>query len=260
MGGKFDPSVKLAAFACPYCGIVAKQRWKLVGVGDLRDATPTLADPSRVRSVDDSPGAAEKLREALERELWRPEIDERNGAGGHLLTKVHASACDHCARVALWVHDRLVYPPSPIGTPAHPDAPESVRADIEEARTILRNSPRAAAALIRLALEKLCNALGETGKIDEMIGSLVAKGLPVQIQQALDTVRVIGNEGVHPGTIDLRDDHGTVIAMLDLMHMIVENRISEPKKIVALYNRLPAKKIEGIDRRDGRHAAPDPQA
>jgi len=49
--------------------------------------------------------------------------------------------------------------------------------------------------------------LGESGKdINADIGNLVKKGLSPLVQKALDTVRVVGNECVHPGTMDLKDD------------------------------------------------------
>jgi hypothetical protein len=38
------------------------------------------------------------------------------------------------------------------------------------------------------------------------IGELVKAGLPLEIQQSLDIVRVVGNNQVHPGILDVRDD------------------------------------------------------
>jgi Domain of unknown function (DUF4145) len=82
-----------------------------------------------------------------------------------------------------------------------------------------------------LAVQKLCAVLGESGKnINDDISSLVTKGLPVQIQEALDIVRVIGNEAVHPGQIDLNDDPATAASLFELVNLIIEERISEPKK------------------------------
>lgn len=79
-------------------------------------------------------------------------------------------------------------------------------------------------------MQKLCAVLGESGKdINADIASLVTKGLSVQIQQALDIVRVIGNEAVHPGHIDLKDDPKTAELLFDLLNLIVEEKISEPR-------------------------------
>ncbi len=131
--------------------------------------------------------------------------------------------------------------------------PEDIRADYEEANTIANASPRGAAALLRLAIQKLCKHLGKPGKnINQDIADLVANGLPPKVQQALDSVRVIGNEAVHPGTIDLRDDRNTVAQLFRLTNFIVQKMISEPKEVDGIYSSLPESKREEIERRDNR--------
>ena len=94
--------------------------------------------------------------------------------------------------------------------PANEDLPSDIRRDYDEAALIVSDSPRGAAALLRLAIQKLCVHLGESGKnINTDIAALVKKGLSEMIQQALDTVRVVGNVSVHPGRLDMRDNIDT---------------------------------------------------
>lgn len=129
--------------------------------------------------------------------------------------------------------------------------PEDIRRDYDEASAILGLSPRGAAALLRLAIQKLCKHLGQPGdNINSDIAALVANGLHTVIQKALDTVRVIGNEAVHPGQIDLRDNSAVAESLFRLVNMIVEKTISEPKEVDALYALLPEGKRDGIVQRD----------
>ena len=133
----------------------------------------------------------------------------------------------------------------------HDDMPESVRMDYEEAMGVFKYSARSAAALLRLAIQKLCKELGEKGKnINDDIGRLVAKGLPTHIQQALDIVRVIGNEAVHPGVIDVGDNPEIAMELFGLVNEIVEDQISKKKRIEARYYSLPKTKLDAIENRD----------
>lgn len=129
--------------------------------------------------------------------------------------------------------------------------PMDVRADYEEARAIVALSPRGACALLRLAVQKLGGELGESGKnIDSDIASLVNKGLDVEVQQALDSLRVIGNNAVHPGEMDLTDDTETATALFTLLNFIVEDRIAQPKKRKAIFDKLPEGARAAIQKRN----------
>ena len=127
---------------------------------------------------------------------------------------------------------------------------DDIRADFEEARTILDLSPRGAAALLRLCIQKLCKQLGKPGKNLNDIASLVTDGLDAQIQRALDIVRVVGNEAVHPGTMDLKDDRQTAAKLFELVNLIAYDRITRPNTVQALFSGLPPDKIAAIEKRD----------
>ena len=95
--------------------------------------------------------------------------------------------------------------------------------------------------------------LGQEGNnINIDIKELVKNGLPVKIQQALDCLRVYGNEAVHPGEINLKDDKETALVLFEVLNIIVHDMITQPKQIEALFNRLPQSKIEGIKNRDNK--------
>lgn len=159
----------------------------------------------------------------------------------------------YVARDALGTHVRgaLLYPIATQAPHHHPDLPENIQTDYEEARLICAQSPRAAAALLRLCVQKLCNhLLDKEGDINTQIGELVKQGLPVKVQKALDSVRVIGNESVHPGTMDLNDTPDLTIVLFRLVNLIVQNCITDPNEADDIFTSLPANKLNGIEARD----------
>lgn len=170
---------------------------------------------------------------------------------------IHMCHCEHCGACSFWYKDIkrkesfILYPEDATAPLAHPDMPEDMRIDFEEARQIASISPRGAAALLRLSIQKLCKELGGKGdNINADIAALVSKGLPSEIQQALDIVRVVGNNAVHPGELSTGDVTEVCNALFDLINHIVEDQIARPKRLTALFERLPKGAIESIDKRD----------
>lgn len=182
---------------------------------------------------------------------------------GFRSTPLHKATCTHCQRMSFWleaehppgsdaVDGRMIYPRVQTAPMPHLEMPEAVRNDYEEARSIASESPRGAAALLRLSIQKLTAHLGESGKnINDDIGALVKKGLPIEIQQALDIVRVIGNNAVHPGELSEEDVGEVASALFELINQIVEDRIARPKKLAALFDKLPEGARKAIEKRDG---------
>lgn len=146
----------------------------------------------------------------------------------------------------------MMFPSSGTAPLPSPDIPPEIRSDYEEARSIVGLSPRGAAALLRLAIQKLCKELGEPGQnINEDIKSLGKKGLPVQVQQALDIVRVVGNNAVHPGQIDLNDGSEVAAKLFGLVNLITEVMITQPKHVADMFNSLvPPTTRQAIAKRD----------
>lgn len=209
------PELNKKGFHCPYdnCGVYAKQTFQ----------------PAYLQVPNTNP--------------------QQYGAVGGLVL----SRCDHCGQYSIWREGKLIFPPSLTTPAAHPDLPASTRADYDEARAVFGSSPRSSAALLRLVIQKICAELGEPGRnLNADIGALVARGMPIRVQQSLDIVRVVGNNQVHPGVLDVRDDAAMATALFELANLIVEDRISGPKQIAALYAKLPESSRKQIEERDAK--------
>ncbi|WP_446904519.1 DUF4145 domain-containing protein [Burkholderia sp. YIM B11467] len=167
-------------------------------------------------------------------------------------------SCGHCSGVSYWYQDKLLVPSVATVAPAHELFPAAARGDYDEAREIFARSPKAAGALLRLCLQKLLVELGQKGKnINDDIGALVQKGLPVFVQQALDYCRVIGNNAVHPLEINLDETPETAIVLFEMLNVIVDQQIAQPQRIAGYYKTLPEGAKAAIEKRDGSAAKVD---
>jgi hypothetical protein len=256
------PSITETAFNCPHCGALTSQYWFEVYAVKLEDRnTPFIPDANILKEIHED---RHLLAEAKQRLI--DDVNNRNS--GIVFFKEHKNACYshteaanlslslcfNCIKIAVWVHDRLLFPPEIHGEEPNIDIPDDVLRDYEEARSILNLSPRGAAALLRLAIQKLCKFLGEKGEnINDDISSLVKKGLSPIIQKSLDVVRVVGNEAVHPGTLDLRDNRDVASKLFNLVNLVAEQMISHPKHVNEMYDVVvPEAKKKQIKKRDAK--------
>lgn len=171
--------------------------------------------------------------------------------GGDYLDSYSVSRCSACDEVSLWRESTMIYPLNRQGEAPHNDMPAGVLVIYDEARSVAPISRKSAAGLLRLALQMLVDGLEPgSGSIDSKIGGLVQRGLDPQVQQAMDVLRVVGNESVHPGQIDLDADDELLPALFNLVNLIVEQLISRPKHVSGLFSKLPESKKNAIQRRD----------
>ena len=97
------------------------------------------------------------------------------GHGVFPQTVIRVSKCEYCAEPAIWHKDKMVHPDRGPAPAPNPEMPAEIKTDYEEAAGILTRSPRGAAALLRLAIQKLCVHLGGDGKnVNNDIQGLVA--------------------------------------------------------------------------------------
>lgn len=189
------------------------------------------------------------LCQVVAHQTWR-RLDRLDG-NRYTDTAFSSSRCAHCGGFVYWHEDRMIVPALATAPPAHIDLPDGCKDDYDEARDIANRSPRAAAALLRLAVQKLMPVLGQPGKnINDDIKRLVQSGLPAQVQMALDYCRVVGNNAVHPGEINLDDTPDIVHNLFGMINFIVQDRITRPKEIETLFMELPPGAREAIDKRD----------
>ena len=264
---KFEsPSISKTSFNCPHCQVLSTQFWHSVGVSrpyggknhapnfptteqlkDAKSATP-------LRNKEEEAKRLNKIRYAERLIGPNPFLQDRDYSFCHTeLGNVYVSECFECKRLSLWIHDVLYYPSRVDVPPANPDIPDDIRKDYGEAAKILGHSPRGSAALLRLAVQKLCKELGGKGEnINHDIAYLVKNGLHPKIQKALDSVRIIGNEAVHSGQMDLRDDRETAELLFGLINIIADNMISSVKRVNDVWEKLPENKKLQTQKRDSK--------
>jgi hypothetical protein len=203
------PALGAQSFTCAHCGALAHQTWLRPYVDTYsKDQTPSMPAPDIVDRIKEDRNLENKeiyikyVKRVLAREVFI-ETHENTVFVRSELINISISRCYSCEAFTLWVADKFIYPEQVITIRPNEDMPSEVRLDFVEAASIVDQSPRGAAALLRLCLQKLTVHLGLKGKkLDDDIGTLVKNGLDGRIQKALDVVRVIGNQAVHPGQID----------------------------------------------------------
>ena len=145
-----EPRPRLSVFTCPHCQAISQQEWRVCGL-DLQ----TYGQPQKTSS-----------------ELVKAFQQDNN--------PLKVGKCAHCGKQTIWLNGLLLYPNTGHAPAANEDLSLDVKKLYAEAASIVRLSPRAAAALLRLDavlpsapwrwISSICRPMLRTG-LRDVIGS-----------------------------------------------------------------------------------------
>jgi hypothetical protein len=243
--GKYvSPAIDQLAFTCPYCNALAKQFWFSVHADPLKsDEKPVVATAETVKTLTfgdiEEAERERKLTWAEQMARGRPFLEVHREFRNRDVQNVSISYCFHCNEMCLWVYDQLVWPRRAGDPEPKLHAPPNVRRECEGATQTLEASPRGAAAVLRLTIEKLCKELGVSGEsVKDDIAFFVREDVDARVQKVLDAARIIESNAVPPGQIGLGDDRATAETLSGLVNLICEKMIMEPRHLQAVYTKL----------------------
>jgi hypothetical protein len=239
------PGLHKRIFTCPRCGVVARQEWHLL-LYDPEDRINEISKQAHViltqrtltiygysYSVDEKfLTQVSKLPSHLKR------VIESNN-------RLTIAFCHHCGGFTLWLGGAMIYPRAGEAPPPHEEMPPQIRELYEEARGVLPASPRASAALLRVALEGLLEEAGyRQGRLaDRLEKARKDSKLSKNTYELAETLRYAGNAAVHyePWKIDPsqgEEDREMVYRLFVFVNDVTEELIAEPRR-----NREAARKL-----------------
>lgn len=143
-------------------------------------------------------------------------LPEWNGTGVHWFCGMHCPKCrgaivvhknivntERVARLGVRIDesDDIVYPRNSALSPLPAEVPAEYRSDFDEARLVMKLSPKSSAALSRRLLQMVLQNqfCMKAPNLQQEIQQFIAQlGPPSHLAQHLDAVRVVGNFAAHP--------------------------------------------------------------
>lgn len=241
------PKYKDDKFQCPHCDTFATQKWF-----DAEEAGTTAMEIINYLYLNYRSSINVTSQQSINSFLNNIDNNFQNRIYQFVPKNFSIATCLSCEESTLWVNKKIIYPKKVTVPLPNEDLDEDIKALYFEASSILIDSPKGSTALLRLALQKLLRQVGKSGKnINNDIKELVAEGLNFKIQQALDLLRVIGNNAVHPGQINLDDNAEVAEKLFSILNFIADELITKPKELESLYaDLIPSETQEHIKQRD----------
>ncbi|MFM2112511.1 MAG: hypothetical protein RLZZ271_1171 [Pseudomonadota bacterium] len=242
-----SPKFKSEKFQCPSCGIASQHTWF-----DNDSAAAAANKIINNTYLDYRTNIRDYQQEAIAKFIQFVSSANIRSMSSLIPKGFSVATCSACHEPSLWINRELVYPRKPALPAPNSDLNDEIKSLYVEASSIFVDSPKGATALLRLSLQLLLKDLGKTGKnINNDIKELVEAGLSPKIQQALDLLRVVGNNAVHPGQIDLNDDKEVAMKMFHVLNFVADELITKPKELDLLYAAVVPEETKGhIKQRD----------
>ncbi len=243
------PTFESEKFNCPHCVVLSQQKWfdnrKLSSIVKYIYEHMFLIYRGTIQDFQ---------QEAISSFLRHVNNEFPQDFPNLLQTSISIAECQSCKDFSIWIDGEIVYPKNTSVDPPNEDLNDEIKSLYIEASNILSESPKGSTALLRLGLQKFLVQVGKEGKnINNDIKELIEEGLSPKIQKALDLLRVIGNNAVHPGQINLDDNSEIAFKLFKVLNFIADELISKPKEIATLYDDIiPEETKKHINQRDGK--------
>lgn len=150
------------------------------------------------------------------------------------------SSCTHCGEKMLWVDEEIIYPKTSTAPIVEEDFPSEIQAIIEEARLVYEASPRAALALLRVALEHICANQGfAKGYLKKRLENLIKdKQLSIEAVEGLTIIKALGDDSVHAIPIIEGDTKELATFAFNLVANIGDTLYTQPNRRKSLLDQL----------------------
>jgi hypothetical protein len=236
-------------FVCPHCNTLAQQGWI-----SNKNIIKIVNDIYKHNYLNYRESVNDYEQKIVQRFLEYMNSTFPSEFRDLLPSAVSISKCHACEDFSIWFDENIIYPKKTFVEPPNNDLNDDIKELYYEAAIILIDSPKGSTAILRLALQKLLVQLGKNGKnINNDIKELVKEGLNPKMQKALDTLRVIGNNAVHPGQINLDDNKDIALHLFKILNMVADDMITKPKEMDTLYdNIIPEDTKNHIKQRDSK--------
>jgi len=244
-----QPELGSEKFQCPHCKVISQQVWFSKNL--LSSITNNII---RQNYYDYRYGIKEYNQKAIESFIAQLDLKFGKKFSNFFPSDLAIATCFACEDITVWIEKEMVYPKMMSVPPPNDDLDDDIKSLYYESASILNDSPKGSTALLRLALQKILKQIGKgKKKINDDIKDLVAEGLSTEMQQALDIVRVLGNNAVHPGQIDLEDNSEIALRLFEIINFIADQMITKPKELKKLYTDIiPDNTKDHINQRDGK--------
>ena len=233
------------SFDCPRCGAFSGQKWHELKHESKLTRGTTYIRASDMKSQEGhiiGSGSPQPVGVPISVPYWT------------------MSECDACGDCSVWRGSELAFPVKAISILPNDEMPEAIKELFLEAAMVSTVSTRAGAALARLTLESLLkyvdpkapSKMNLEGRISRMSPELSST-----TRKMLEVVRHVGNESAHSLSLDensvllVLSDRGLEFTpvIFGAINQIVDELIAKPKLAEVLYEALPDKVLNELERK-----------
>ena len=235
------PGPHKQSFTCPRCGVLAQQKWYPL-LYDPEDWIDQISEWARAISTGRGRSiVSEFLTHVSKLPLYLRKVFESSNY-------LNVAFCQHCGGFTLWLGDTMIYPLVGEAPPPHEEMPPQIRELYEEARGVLPASPRASAALLRVALEGLLEEAGyRQGRLADRLEKAREDGrLSADTYKLAETLRYAGNAAAHyePWKIDPsqgEEDREMVKSLFAFVNEVTEELVAKPRRLGEMGRKIDEK-------------------